>query len=132
MSSLAEGRAQLNSTNEALTARMNSIVGGATSDTELLDGRVDFRNKTHENLGQHLRTMEKELKEEHEALFWYSKNLLDVSAMVPGHYINQGSGQVENNASHSVTEMLEIEPNTTFTYSNKLNLPMRFICAYRI
>ena len=130
MSSLAEGRAQLNSTNEALTARMNSIVGGATSDTELLDGRVDFRNKTHENLGQHLRTMEKELKEEHEALFWYSKNLLDVSAMVPGHYINQGSGQVENNASHSVTEMLEIEPNTTFTYSNKLNYYGSFRVAF--
>lgn len=130
MSSLAEGRAQLNSTNEALTARMNSIVGEATSDTELLDGRVDFRNKTHENLGQHLRTMEKELKEEHEALFWYSKNLLDVSAMVPGHYINQGSGQVENNASHSVTEMLEIEPNTTFTYSNKLNYYGSFRVAF--
>lgn len=130
MSSLAEGRAQLNSTNEALTARMNAIVGGVTSDTELLDGRVDFRNKTHENLGQHLRTMEKELKEEHEALFWYSKNLLDVSAMVPGHYINQGSGQVENNASHSVTELLEIEPNTTFTYSNKLNYYGSFRVAF--
>lgn len=122
MASLAEGRAQLESTNTALSARMDSIVGGATSDTEVLDARVDFRNKLHENLGLHLRSIEKELKDEHEALFVYSRNLLDVTAMIPGYYVNQGSGRLDENAAHSVTELLEVTPNTTFTYSNKFNL----------
>ncbi len=122
MASLAEGRSQLNTTNEALTAQMNSIIGAATTDTEVLDAHVDFRNHAHENLGQHLRTIEKELKDEHEGMFVYSRNLLNVSAMIPGYYVNQLSGRIEENAAHSVTDLLEVKPNTTFTYSNKFNL----------
>jgi len=68
----------------------HAIAGGATDETEILDARVDFRNHTHENLGTHIRSIEKELKEEHEGLFVYSRNLLDVSAMTPGYYVNQG------------------------------------------
>ncbi len=122
IANLSAGRAQMNTTNEALTARMDAIVGGATDDTEILDARVDFRNKTHENLGLHLRTIEKELKDEHEEMFVYSRNLLDVSAMIPGYFVNQLSGRIEGNAGHSVTDLLEVKPNTTFTYSTKFNL----------
>lgn len=122
IANLSAGRAQMNATNEALTARMDAIVGGATDDTEILDARVDFRNKTHENLGLHLRTIEKELKDEHEEMFVYSRNLLDVSAMIPGYFVNQLSGRIEGNAGHSVTDLLEVKPNTTFTYSTKFNL----------
>jgi hypothetical protein len=121
IANLSAGRAQMNATNEALTARMDAIAGGATDETEILDARVDFRNHTHENLGTHIRSIEKELKEEHEGLFVYSRNLLDVSAMTPGYYVNQGSGTLSTNVNHSVSDLFEIAPNTTLTYSNKLN-----------
>ena len=122
LSAMNQVKQAVDATKAALTARMDTIAGQATSDNEVLDARVDFRNNSHENLGQHLRTIERELKDEHEALFAYSRNLLDVSAMIPGHYVNQYTGRVENNAAHSVTELMEIESNTTFTYSSKFDL----------
>jgi hypothetical protein len=38
---------------------MNSIAGQATSDTEILDARVDLFEKTYENLGETIRSVEK-------------------------------------------------------------------------
>lgn len=60
-------------------------------------------------------------KSEIGALFVYSRNLLDVSAMIPGYYVNQSNGIINENALHAMTELLEVTPNTTFTYSNNLN-----------
>lgn len=56
------------------------------------------------------------------ALFVYSRNLLDVSAMVPGYFVSQVDGEINENETYSVTELMKIDPNTTFTYSNKSNL----------
>lgn len=64
------------------------------------------------------------------ALFVYSKNLLDVSAMVPGYWVNQVYGNIQENKDHSVTEPMKIDPNTTFTYSNKYNSYGSFRIAF--
>lgn len=120
MASLAEGRAQLNSTNDALTARMNSIVGGATSDTELLDARVDYLGKTYENLGQHLRVYEEDTEEKYKSIFDQNRNMIDLSSFTEGFYINQGSGEISSNAAHSVSDFIPIKPNTSYVYSNAL------------
>lgn len=64
------------------------------------------------------------------ALFVYSKNLLDVSAMVPGYLVNQVYGNIQENKDHSVTELMEIDSNTTFTYSNKSNSYGSFRIAF--
>ena len=54
---------QLENTDAALTARMNSIVAGATEDTEILDARVDAEGNTHENLGNATRSVLPRMKE---------------------------------------------------------------------
>lgn len=64
------------------------------------------------------------------ALFVYSRNLLDVSAMVPGYLVNQVYGNILENKDHSVTELMEIDSNTTFTYSNKSNSYGSFRIAF--
>lgn len=64
------------------------------------------------------------------ALFVYSRNLLDVSAMVPGYLVNQVYGNIQENKDHSVTELMEIDSNTTFTYSNKSNSYGSFRIAF--
>ena len=54
LANLAEGRQEMNSAKDTLNARMDSIVGGATEETEVLDARVDVDDATHENLGAHI------------------------------------------------------------------------------
>lgn len=55
-SELNTGRQELKDTREVLSSRMDSIVGGATSDTEVLDARVGVDGKVYENLGTHIRS----------------------------------------------------------------------------
>lgn len=62
LASLAEGRLEMNATKVALNTRIDSILGGETADTEVLDARVDIDNVTHENLGSHIRGITKDLK----------------------------------------------------------------------
>lgn len=51
------GNAAFQETAENLNTRMDSIVGGATTDTEILDARVDYAGSSHENLGAHIRSI---------------------------------------------------------------------------
>ncbi len=53
-----QAKQSFDSTSAVLTTRMNSIVGGATTDTEVLDARVDLFGETHENLGETIRSVE--------------------------------------------------------------------------
>ena len=55
---LVAGRKDLETTKNQLTARMNSIVGGNTTDTELLDARVDADGKTYANLSERLKAVD--------------------------------------------------------------------------
>lgn len=55
---LAAGRKDLETTKNQLTARMNSIVGGNTTDTEILDARVDGAGNTYSNLGERLKAVD--------------------------------------------------------------------------
>lgn len=45
-------------TDYSLNARMNSIVGGSTSDNEVLDARVDYYGETHSQIDYHGKTRE--------------------------------------------------------------------------
>lgn len=62
VASLNEGKTQLSTTSAALTARLNSIVGSATGETEILDSRVDYENDAYENLGNAVRGADRKLK----------------------------------------------------------------------
>ena len=55
---LAVGRKDLETTKNQLTARMNSIVSGKTTDTELLDARVDSEGNTYANLSERLKAID--------------------------------------------------------------------------
>lgn len=55
---LAAGRKDLETTKNQLTERMNSIVGGNTTDTEILDARVDADGKTYANLSERLKAVD--------------------------------------------------------------------------
>lgn len=53
---LNTGRQELKDAKDTLNKRMDSIVGGKTSNAEILDARVDADGNTHENLGEHIRS----------------------------------------------------------------------------
>ena len=55
---LATGRKDLETTKNQLTARMNSIVAGKTTDTEILDARVDGAGNTYSNLSERLKAID--------------------------------------------------------------------------
>ena len=55
-------------TNKALNARMDQIAKGRTSDTEVLDARVDSEGNTFENLGAAIRSIYPKAKEGLDAL----------------------------------------------------------------
>ena len=58
---LNQASEQFTNTGAALTARLDSIVGGATTDTEILDARVDAEGNTHETLGAAIRSVGAEI-----------------------------------------------------------------------
>ena len=60
---LNQASEQFTNTGAALTARLDSIVGGATTDTEILDARVDAEGNTHDNLGNAARSVLPRIKE---------------------------------------------------------------------
>lgn len=55
-------------TNKALNARMDQIAKGRTSDTEVLDARVDSEGNTFDNLGAAIRSIYPKVKEGLDAL----------------------------------------------------------------
>ena len=59
---LEEAVSNLDSTNAALTARMNGIAGQATTDTEILDARTDADGTTHATLGAHIRKADGDIR----------------------------------------------------------------------
>ena len=63
VSAMNQSKSQFDTTSAALTARMNSIVGGATTDTEILDARVDADDVEHTNLGERLRAIDRQLND---------------------------------------------------------------------
>ena len=62
LTAMNQAKASFDQTSAALTTRMNSIAGQATSDTEVLDARVDADGNTHENLGEAVRSIVPALK----------------------------------------------------------------------
>ena len=58
---LREGRTEMEETAEALSKRLDNLVSSATSDTELLDIRVDSEGETHASAGEAVRSITKGL-----------------------------------------------------------------------
>lgn len=56
---LNTGRKELNDAKTTLNKRMDSIAGGMTTDSEILDARVDNQGTTHASLGEAMRSAEK-------------------------------------------------------------------------
>ena len=56
---LNTGRKELNDAKTTLNKRMDSIAGGMTTDSEILDARVDNQGTTHASLGEAMRFAEK-------------------------------------------------------------------------
>lgn len=56
---LNTGRKELNDAKTTLNKRMDSIAGGMTADSEILDARVDNQGTTHASLGEAMRSAEK-------------------------------------------------------------------------
>lgn len=97
VASLNEGKAQLSSTSAVLTARMDSIAGSATEETEVLDARVDFEGETFENLGNAIRGAEAKLSERLDAL-------ADLNGIIQPPIFEYGSVSVtENGVTYTTT-----------------------------
>lgn len=60
---LNQSKAQFDSVTDILTARMDSIAGNATTDTEILDARVSDQGYEYDNLGSHIRDLESTVRE---------------------------------------------------------------------
>ena len=63
---LNDGLADFERTGANLTLRLDTIVGSATEDTEILDARVDAENEVHPNLGHNIRNIHEQLNRERE------------------------------------------------------------------
>lgn len=123
-----------NTTSAALTARMDSIVGGATTDTEILDARVDTDNVAHENLGEHIRAVTKRVITNYDALC----NVLATAEGVEAEACEYGYTEcavIEKTgaitvaqtltASYRVSDAVEVEPGGIYSitasgYYNKM------------
>ena len=76
LSRLADGSNELREAKNALTARMDSITGSATEETEVLDARVDLDDYTHDNLGDHIRGITRNLR----------NSLINLYGLTMGYY----------------------------------------------
>ena len=76
LSRLADGSNELREAKNALTARMDSITGSATEETEVLDARVDLDDYTHDNLGAHIRDITRNLR----------NSLINLYGLTMGYY----------------------------------------------
>lgn len=105
LASLAEGRQEMNTTKDALNTRMDSIVGGATTDTEVLDARVDSESTTHDNLGNHIRSVGAKLNVETAAF----QQILDAAEGTEIEEIeleSEGRAVIERNGAVTIAETL--------------------------
>ena len=58
LAEMNRAKSQFDATSAILSSRLNSIAGQATSDTEILDARVDAFGREYENLGEAIRSVE--------------------------------------------------------------------------
>lgn len=99
-----QAKQSFDSASAALTTRMDSIVGGATTDTEVLDARVDAEETTHANLGAALRYVHSELIGQ--------KNVAAVP-YINGHFIAV-NGSVNSNEDYGVTDLILCDKDSRF------------------
>jgi len=124
LANLAEGRQEMNSAKDTLNARMDSIVGGATEETEVLDARVDVNDNTHENLGAHIRFIGAKQNVEKDAL----RNLLDMAEGVEAEDIEfdyvtssviDNGGEVKYGENlgdyYRVSDPVDVEPGSIYS-----------------
>ena len=122
---VAEAEQQLNQsvqnveqTNKTLNARMDQIVKGKTSDTEVLDARVDAEGNTFDSLGAAIRSIYPKAKEGLDAL---EENKLDANydatgELTEGITVNTINGGIQNFEHVRTTAMIPVDSSCQKIY----------------
>lgn len=122
---VAEAEQQLNQsvqnveqTNKTLNARMDQIVKGKTSDTEVLDARVDAEGNTFDSLGAAIRSIYPKAKEGLDAL---EENKLDANydatgELTEGITVNTINGVIQNFEHVRTTAMIPVDSSCQKIY----------------
>ena len=99
---LNTGRKELNDAKTTLNKRMDSIAGGMTADSEILDARVDNQGTTHASLGEAMRSAEKTRGLWDDWLTTIVSQLLD---------------EATGNTNYRLSEPITVEPYTPYCIS---------------
>lgn len=125
LAAMNQAKLSFDSTSASLTARMDSIAGSATEETEILDARVDKDNVTHESLGAHIRSIGNSVTalardtaagaaigygnvtEKHLAILEESVNLIDTSVYEEG-YISTSTGRIVTGNNYRTSDYIPV------------------------
>lgn len=136
----AEGLGYLKEDFDVLEARMNQFTslkeGSTTGDAELIDGRVGYDGKVHDNIGGAIRGQIGKLKGDLGDLYVheYPKNLFDKTKVTSNKYLNP-NGTIEDLADRYVTDYIPVKVGKTVVMSfdfNKVQIKQGYnaICCY--
>lgn len=122
---VAEEKSKRESVNNEITselalanARIDTFLtlpeGSTTGDAELLDGKIDYKGKTHANIGTHIRTIDRKVDDYFERV-----NLIE-----PGITVEVGSltitGVNSTKTEFRTSDYISVKPNTKYV-TNELN-----------
>ena len=98
-------------TNKALNARMDQIAKGRTSDTEVLDARVDSEGNTFDNLGTAIRSIYPKAKEGLDALqeSKVDANYDATGELTEGITVNTINGETQNFEHVQTTALIPVD-----------------------
>ena len=134
LAAMNQAKQSFDTTSAALTTRMNSIAGQATSDTEILDARVDADGNTHENLGEAIRSIVPGIDEKFDSAqlahrFFSLTESREVTVAVEGYYI-ASNHRLVTYSPFSVGESIEVNEGDIVVARFKCNSGVRCIAYY--
>ena len=118
----AEGLGYLKEEYDVLEARMNQFTslkeGATTGDAELIDGRIGYDGKVHDNIGGAIREQVSELKGDLDELINEDDNLFVKETIISGvKFVSNNSALQKADENYCVTDFIECEPNTKYCIS---------------
>lgn len=134
LTAMNQAKASFDQTSAALTTRMNSIAGQATSDTEVLDARVDADGNTHENLGEAVRSIVPALKAVFEdarvaTKFFSISETQEPEIALEGYYI-AGNHSLVIYEPFSISESIPVKQGDVLVANFTCNSSVRCIAYY--
>ena len=106
--------------------------GSTTGDAELIDARTNEQGQVHTNVGNAIRRNATNVAELRDKLLVTGENLLNPNSMKEGFYVNQLSGAIEVNVTHSASNYIPITPDTTYTVNLFYNYGTPAISTLRV